>query len=258
MKRIYTEEHIQFLRDNITGRRYKEVARLFNEHFGMSVSDHGIKTLLTRNKIGNNKGRGLQGIRKIYFEEHIEFLKRIAPGHSYVEITRLFNEQFEQEKTVKEMQGTLKNYNIINGRDTRIKLGNIPFNKGKKGCYASGCEKTWFPKGHTPENCRPVGSERTNINGYVEVKVCDPKTWKAKHAVLWEQKNGPIPKGHVVVFADGDKTNFDLSNLILVSRKELAVLNHMRLLSPDADITKTAVNIARIKVLAADRKKEKT
>jgi hypothetical protein len=43
----------------------------------------------------------------------------------------------------------------------------------------------------------------------------------------------------------------------LVSRKELAVLNHKNMLaSKNEDITKVSVNIARLKVLISDRKKE--
>lgn len=38
-----------------------------------------------------------------------------------------------------------------------------------------------------------------------------------KHRFLWETANGPIPKGHKVIFADGDKTNITLDNLIMVS-----------------------------------------
>jgi hypothetical protein len=44
--------------------------------------------------------------------------------------------------------------------------------------------------------------------------------------------------------------------LVLVSRKELAVLNHGNMLdSKNEDITKVSVNIARLKVLMADRKR---
>jgi hypothetical protein len=42
---------------------------------------------------------------------------------------------------------------------------------------------------------------------------------------------------------------------VLVSRKELAVLNHMNMLSSNEDITKVSVSIARLKVLMADRKR---
>jgi hypothetical protein len=41
----------------------------------------------------------------------------------------------------------------------------------------------------------------------------------------WEQVHGPVPKDMCVFKLDGDKYNDDISNLCLVSRKDLAMLN---------------------------------
>ncbi|MEN6487843.1 MAG: HNH endonuclease [Smithella sp.] len=65
---------------------------------------------------------------------------------------------------------------------------------------------TQFKKGNKPANWVPIGTERTNRDGYVEVKIADGrlnKNWKAKHIFIWETANGPVPKGHVVIFGDG-------------------------------------------------------
>ncbi|MBJ6945602.1 HNH endonuclease signature motif containing protein, partial [Vibrio cholerae] len=69
------------------------------------------------------------------------------------------------------------------------------------------------------------GSERVNVDGYVEIKVAEPKTWKLKQRVIYENEIGPIPDGYKVRFLDGDKTNFEPSNLVLVSSSENAFLN---------------------------------
>lgn len=94
----------------------------------------------------------------------------------------------------------------------------LPPNKGKKGICAAGCERTWFQKGHIPANYRPVGSERVNADGYIEVKVADPNKWKLKHRVVWESVNGKIPKGSIIIFRDNDKSNTDIDNLLLIKR----------------------------------------
>ena len=39
------------------------------------------------------------------------------------------------------------------------------------------------------------------------------------------QQIGPIPRGKVVSFRDGDPLNFDPDNLILLSRSEMMALN---------------------------------
>jgi hypothetical protein len=155
----------------------------------------------------------------------------------------------------------LKRYNLKNGRDCRFRPGQAPPNKGRKGYCPSGSEKGWFKPGHMPVTTMPLGSERVNADGYTEIKYSEksgpPKNrWKGKHILVWEKANGPVPEGHAVIFADGDRRNFKLGNLVLVSRRELSILNHANMLaSKNKDITKVSVNIARLKVLLADKKR---
>ena len=66
-----------------------------------------------------------------------------------------------------------------------------------------------------------------------------------------------VPKESVIIFADGDKTNLSIENLICVSRKELRVLNQCRLISPVPELTKTGLNIAKIRIKLAELRKEK-
>lgn len=108
-----------------------------------------------------------------------------------------------------------------------FRKGNIPFTKGRKQVEwmsPEGIEKTSrtrFKVGEKPKNWRPVGSERVDINGYVEVKVEEGLTgWRQKHRVVWENANGPIPKGYNVMFKDGNRQNCTLENLHLVSNED--------------------------------------
>ncbi|MDR0731533.1 MAG: HNH endonuclease [Treponema sp.] len=260
MRKIYTPAHIRFLGRNIAGRSCKEVTRLFNERFGLSATHAAIKNLLSKNGLRNNRGRGVPREKK-YLPHHIRFLKGIVKGRSYAEITGLFNREFGFAISVKAMGALLKTHKLKNGRECRFRPGNISFNKGRKGYCAPGSEKGWFRPGHKPFNTMPVGSGRVNAGGYAEIKYSGksgpPKNrWKGKHVLTWEKANGPVPEGHAVIFADGDRRNFKPGNLVLVSRKELAVLNRMNMLAAkNEDITKISVGIARLKVLIADRKR---
>jgi len=38
---------------------------------------------------------------------------------------------------------------------------------------------------------------------------------------MWEAQNGPVPRGHIVVFKDGNRENLVLDNFELVTRQEL-------------------------------------
>lgn len=100
-----------------------------------------------------------------------------------------------------------------------FKKGHVPKNKGKKWDEFLDKEKqeairrTTFKKGNIPPNHKPVGYERKTKDGYWEVKVAEPRTFKAKHRLLWEQHHGPIPKGVNIVFIDGNTDNITIENL---------------------------------------------
>jgi hypothetical protein len=261
VRKIYTPAHIRFLGEIYAGRSLKETARLFNGRFGLAATETAVGTLLARNGLGNNHGRGVpRENRRKYLPRHIQFLKGIVKGRGYAEITRMFNRRFGSAVGAGAVKAVLGRYGLKTGRDVRFKPGNVPFNKGKKGYCAPGSEKGWFKPGGAPFNTMPLGSERVN-GGYVEVKYAEKSgprknRWKGKHVLVWEKMNGPAPKGHVVVFADGDRRNFKPENLALVSRRELAVLNRMNMLaSKNEDVTKIAVGVARLKVLLGDRKR---
>ena len=102
----------------------------------------------------------------------------------------------------------------------RFTKGQVPQNKGKKmstEIYAK-VAPTMFKKGNTPVNHREVGSERVNVDGYVEIKVAEPNKWKLKHRVLWEQVNGEIPSGMNIQFKNGNSQDVRIENLYLISR----------------------------------------
>ena len=198
-----------------------------------------------------------------YAPEHIEFIATNIQGRSFKELTAMFNQHFLMDLKISTLTSLADRHDLHNGRDTRLnkgyaptqfKKGHVPANKGKKG--VGGWEPTQFKAGNKPWNYQPVGSERTNGDGYVDVKVSDPNKWRGKHILTWEAANGPVPQGHVVIFGDGDKRNFGLANLLLVSRKQLVRLNQLKLIQNDADLTRAGVIIADIYNKIGERKRE--
>lgn len=106
-----------------------------------------------------------------------------------------------------------------------FKSGNQPWNKGTH-YSAPGSERTRFKKGDKPATWKPIGSERVTKDGYLQRKLTDtghtPRDWVAVSHIEWEKHSGrPVPKGHAVIFRDGNSRNFAPANLELISRADL-------------------------------------
>lgn len=105
----------------------------------------------------------------------------------------------------------------------------------------------------------PVGSE-VEMKGYIKVKVRDlpdcPQSkdnWMMKQRWVWEQAHGePVPPDHVVMFADGDKRNFDPANLVAVPRSCVGQLNSGNCEWHDAETLMAAVAVVKLKMGITD------
>ena len=118
-----------------------------------------------------------------------------------------------------------------------------------------GANKTSFKKGTIPPNQVPIGTESITKGGYIKVKVGEPNKWKLKQRYIYEQHCGEIPKDCNVIFADKNIRNFDINNLILVSKAEMLILNNNKLIFEDKELTKVGVNIAKVIDKAKKRSK---
>lgn len=189
-----------------------------------------------------------------YTAEQIAYLKR----HETIERRWLaisFNNHFGTALTIEQVKAACTRHGLKTGRTGRFEPGNLPYNTGTKGLKKG--SSTSFKPGQMPHNHQPVGTEVVdNKDGYTKVKIGEPKTWRHKHLLVWEEHNGPLPKGKVVIFGDGNKRNFDPANLIAIDRRNLAYLNRNKLIKPDVELTKTAVNIAKVAAKVSELKRK--
>lgn len=188
-----------------------------------------------------------------YTEEEHKFLREFIPGHTYKEIVAEYNKTFAEQITESRVKGYMTNHKINNGLTGRFKKGQVPHNKGKHHLTVGRMAETQYKKGNLPHNTKPIGYERVTKEGYIEVKVrmrpSNPNrkdNFELKHRRIWEEHFGEIPEGHIVIFLDGNKRNFELSNLALVTRGENAIMTKEGLRSEDKQITKTGIGIARL------------
>ena len=152
------------------------------------------------------------------------------------------------------IQSTKKRYKILSHNDGKFKKGKEPWNKGLKGFM--GANKTSFKKGNRPLNTADVGTEGMREDGYLYVKIAEPNVWKQKHHIVYEEVNGPIPDGHVILFGDKNRLNFDIDNLILASKADVMRLNIYGLIQDDAELTRIGLNIAKVRQKISERKRD--
>jgi hypothetical protein len=113
----------------------------------------------------------------------------------------------------------------LGGKATQFKKGQAPPNKGQKmskDLYQK-VAKTMFKKGNKPMNTQPIGTihQRSDKSGkmYLYIKLAD-SNWQLLNRYTWEQYHGPIPKGLIVAYKDGNYLNNDINNLMLLTKKE--------------------------------------
>jgi hypothetical protein len=113
----------------------------------------------------------------------------------------------------------------LGGKATQFQKGSVPANKGQKmskDVYEK-AKPTMFKKGNKPMNTQPIGTihQRKDTGGkmyqYIKLSDCN---WQLLNRYTWEMHNGPIPKGLIVVYKDGNYLNNDINNLMLLTKKE--------------------------------------
>lgn len=151
-------------------------------------------------------------MKKIFNQEHENWIRENVAGIRNEKLTEMFNKKFNISITVGQLKKFKNSHHISSG----LKSCNLP-----------------------------IGSERES-KGYIMVKVAEPNVWIEKHRYVYESMYGSIPTGHKIIFADKNTRNFEPDNLILVSDSEVLIMNTQKLIYEDATLTKSGALIAKI------------
>lgn len=194
-----------------------------------------------------------------YTKEQHAFLTKYYQLYDINILTKMFNETFNENRTSNAIHKYLNDHNIHSPRDCRFKKDSIPFNKGipqsewmsEEGM--NNCKVTQFNKDKTINNAnynlKAVGDEHIDSDGYIRVKVGydtgnkAQRFWKFKHHLVWEQHYGPVPKGHMIIFLDGNPLNCDISNLKCVARDVHLYMNQYRFYKHSSEITEAGIAV---------------
>lgn len=205
--------------------------------------------------------------RLFYTPEMDAFFKNFVPGHSELEITDEFERRFDIRLRRAQLKNRMHYLWLKQGINTgQFRKGQPAYNKGMKQTDFMSAEAiertkaTRFQKGQEPHNAKGfgIGRERVDKDGYIQVKVklhsnTDGRwnNYRYKHVLIWEKEHGcHIPPKTAIIFADGNKRNFDPDNLVAVSRRTLLVINRHRIPYFDRTSLEAAMKIAEIRMEA--------
>jgi hypothetical protein len=156
-----------------------------------------------------------------YTRSQIDWLEENAPNMYCSELKEKFNAHFGTNRT----------------------LGSIRMQCNRKGFALK------------PRCNLPAGTEIAYSNNgqhdEIRVKVCrhakQKTAWQLKQEVVWEQHNqAKLPGEWLVVFLNGDKTDFSKENLYAVSRRVHAIMAASRWYSKCPELTFVCIKIAEL------------
>lgn len=260
MSKRYTAEQHAFLRAYIPGHRAAEISAAMKEEFGVDMSESAVKAYKGNKHINSGTKPGFDKGKcpRSFPEQVARYIAENHKGVGYQDMADRVNKTFGTHYAASQMKGFYHNHGLNSGLTGRFQKGNVPPNKGKRGMpMHPNAIATQFKKGNVPTRTLPVGTVIKRGDGYLWRKIKDPNVWKQVHRILWEEKNGPVPKGKKLIFLDRDRSNVNLENLRLVDDGVELEMTRRRLWSNDPDLTKTGALIAEINTNVYKRKKER-
>ena len=272
----YPPEVHEFVKKYCVMLRDEELAEACNRELGTDFTTKRMRAFrgnhVYRNKKKQWSSEEYWKYQKRWPAGMFEYIKENSWGVSNAEMAQKVNEKFGTNFTKHRMQSFRAKYKIRSGCTGWYQKGHAPGNKGKKlEEYVTDPERLayvrerisvgCFKPGNVPANLRQVGDITTASDGYLlrkkQMTGTQWERWEYLHRAVWEEHNGPIPEGMVVMFKDGDKTNCDISNLMLAKRVEMSVMTRKGYVFEDPDLTETALSMVRLKLTAGKMRKQK-
>jgi hypothetical protein len=269
----YPQEIEDFVREWSPKMRDQELAAKVNETFGTDFTAQRMKAFRGNHGIRNyQKQLSKEEYWKYqtkYPQGMYEYIRDNSWGVSSKEMAERVKEKFGYEMTPTCMKQFRQRHGIKSGVTGWYQKGHPPGTKGKtleEICHndpekLARVRATQFKKGDRPVNELPVGSIVVNSDGYKLRKKQMEGTlwerWEFLHRAVWEEHNGPIPKGMVVTFKDSNKLNCDIDNLVLISKGENCTLTRLGLRFEDPDLTETGISIVKLKQATAKAQKKR-
>lgn len=256
MPERYTEEQVEWVREQCKTLSGWECLELFNKRYKKNLSKGQFKCLRSNHHIRCvHKGWPQQGI----FSEDIQ--KFVMDNYKEYEapiLARMINEKFGTEFTGLQVKRWKNNRGLNSGLTGATNKYRPNVHKGQKGWCVPGSEKTQYKKGAKPCNTEPLLTvkKRPGAGGYLFIKIGEPSKWMMYHRYVWEKANGPLKPGEKLKFLDGNKENCSLDNLIVIDDRIQGRCQSLKRYSTDPQLTKAGILMSKLEFKIEDKGKE--
>lgn len=253
--------------------RVEDVCRLYEEKFGKPVTVGQMRAAAS-NHGWCPKRKGMRPGPRKWTDEELGWLERYMPTMPRKELAALYEQEWGKPITHAQLDNLCTRYGWQGAPNTGRFVSGDP-RSGATGehleRFLEGGKKTRFQKGHKGTNTQPMYSEAVRLEGSsktptVFIKIPGPSPyasqkatgwnqeshWVHKRRWVWEQENGPIPEGHVVVHLDGDTMNCELENLECVPRRVLVFLNKHGPAYAGPEVNPARIRLAQLRASLAE------
>ena len=227
MKSVITSEKAAFICEHYLKLSGKRIAKT------LGVSPYAVQRFMRKNNLRISAELCAffksDGLKKPFTDEEPSFIHAHIRTHSTKWIAK---ELKRSNVTIRQEVHRLGYFELMKEKaeKSRYQKGRTPENKGVK-MSPETYEKvkhTFFKSGHLPHNSLPDYTEvirHEKKTPYIYIKIPGKRKAIPKHRHLWEQAHGAIPKGHNIIFKNGNTLDCRLENLTCVSNEELMQQN---------------------------------
>ena len=248
----YSDEQINFIREYAKNHTRSDVTKAFNQKFHTNLAVRTMKSTMANHRIKIGK-RETANIKRLLTKEQEAFVISHYKGTPNKVLVNMINEKFGTRFTVRQIKSWKVNHDCNSGLTCQFQKGHVPINKGTKGVFNVGGNKTSFKKGNKPHNIQPVGTQTYRTDGYWWTKISEAE-WRQTHRLVWEEAHGSIDDGQVLIFLDGDRDNITLENLELITEREHLKMNHDNYRFSNPNLTKAGIALTKTKLKINEKK----
>ena len=226
-KSLFNEIEKEFILNNYKEISSEELANLFNKKFDRNITSKQMRMYKQHHKLRS----GYDGSKSLFNEIERKFILDNYKGISSEKLTNLFNKKFSRNITEEQIQLYKKSHRLRSGYDAK------------------------FKKAQTPHNQMPIGSETIYYDKGIKktyIKIGEPNIWERKQVYLYKKYKGDVPDDGIVIFLDGNKDNFDIDNLELITRHENNIIAGNKFWCNNKEVNKAIIELSRLKAKAKE------